>query len=299
MEIYELQISYNIAIVSAGVPAMTEALATTGTGTQMRVLDSPIGKVIPVADIAENLGYNRSSITKAIARNAGVFGGLTQIQSLKTPGGMQDFLCLNQIGIERLILLLRPMKDRVDLFKRIEAFRLKAFGQLAESRKETALVQQQPSGIIGELQEARELAALCGKSPELFQAAVLKKHGKTELAEVLDASPSIIHSNAGYYTPTRLIELFCHDPLLTPKRFNKFLSNARENNEWRPFQYRDENKIWRLAPRGIPHGKEIMYEVPDSGGHKEIRVLWKESILYASGLKRQAPEDRAALTARA
>jgi hypothetical protein len=266
---------------------MTEALTTTGTGTQMRVLDSLIGKVIPVVDIAENLGYNRSSITKAIARNAGVFEGLTLNQSLMTPGGTQDFLCLNQTGIERLILLLRPMKDRVDLFKRIESFRAKAFGKLAE--KETTRTPVAPA-INTELQEARELAALCGKSPESFQAAILKKHGKTELAEVLDASPSVIHSNAGYYTPTRLIETFCHDPLLTPKRFNKFLENFRDNEtrEWKPFQYKDENKIWRLYGEGFRHGKEIMYEVPDSGGHKEIRILWAPSILVASGLKRQA-----------
>lgn len=276
---------------------MTNELTTTGTGTQMRVLESPIGKVIPVVDIAENLGYNRSSITKAISRNAVVFEGLTLNQSLITPGGIQDFLCLNQIGIERLILLLRPMKDRADLFKRIEGFRVKAFGKLAE-KEDTRI--PAVSTITSELQEARELAALCGKSPESFQAAILKKHGKTELAEVLDASPSIIHSgNTGYYTPTRLIELFCHDPLLTPKRFNKYLSNARENNEWRPFQYRDENHIWRLAPRGIPHGKEIMYEVPDSGGHKEIRILWKPAILYAAGLKRAVSEDQIVLPARA
>jgi prophage antirepressor-like protein len=273
---------------------MTEALTNLFEGKEIRTFEREGEIWFPLADLAEAWGIDRKTPGNLIGRNKEIFEGMFLPDGDVTYHDVNErglYLLMGKISVDRLK---NPQaRNAMIRFQRwvpelIQRYR----------KKEIVPVQQQPSGIIGELQEARELAALCGKSPELFQAAVLKKHGKTELAEVLGASPSIIHSNTGYYTPTRLIELFCHDPLLTPKRFNKFLSNARENNEWRPFQYRDENKIWRLAPRGIPHGKEIMYEVPDSGGHKEIRVLWKESILYASGLKRRVPENRTALTAR-
>lgn len=281
---------------------MTEALTNLFEGKEIRTFEREGEIWFPLSDLAAAWGLKSNTLYQIIARNGKKFKNrISDVHVTCTPSEPESWhKSVNEQGLYVLIgavntdRLKNPQAaDAIDRFQYwvpelIQKYR----------KKEIVPVQQQPSGIIGELQEARELAALCGKSPELFQAAVLKKHGKTELAEVLGASPSIIHSNTGYYTPTRLIELFCHDPLLTPKRFNKFLSNARENNEWRPFQYRDENKIWRLAPRGIPHGKEIMYEVPDSGGHKEIRVLWKESILYASGLKRRVPENRTALTAR-
>jgi prophage antirepressor-like protein len=274
---------------------MTEALTTLFEGKEIRTFEYGGEIWFPLADLAAAWGVDRKTPGNLIGRNEALFKGMYFSDGDVTYHDVNErglYLLMGKISADRLK---NPQaRDAMIRFQRwvpelIQKYR----------KKEIVPVQQQPSGIIGELQEARELAALCGKSPELFQAAVLKKHGKTELAEVLEVSPSVIHSNAGYYTPTRLIELFCHDPLLTPKRFNKYLENFRDNEtrEWKPFQYKDENKIWRLCGEGFRHGKEIMYEVPDSGGHKEIRVLWKESILYASGLKRQVPEDRTALTA--
>jgi hypothetical protein len=158
---------------------MTEALVPLN-GSPVRVIQSEIGPVVPVVDIADMIGYTSDHLTKKIRENPDVFKDRQVLTDLPTAGGMQKCTCLDRVGFDRLLLLLKPAKTR-DVFEKIEAFRLKAFGQLAE-HKEIVPVQQQPSGIIGELQEARELAALCGKSPELFQAAVLKKHGKTELA---------------------------------------------------------------------------------------------------------------------
>lgn len=92
---------------------MTEAL--TIPGKTLRALPSSIGTVIPVVDIAENLGYSRSAITKAIERNKELFEGLTSSETLPTTGGNQTFLCINNTGTERLILLLRPLKNRAAL----------------------------------------------------------------------------------------------------------------------------------------------------------------------------------------
>jgi prophage antirepressor-like protein len=280
---------------------MTEALATLFEGKEIRTLERAGEPWFPIKDLADAWGMDRTTPHKILMRNSEAFRGFVCGLSMCDKMSPSDTgFCVNERGLYLLIGKITTGK----LKNQEAAAAILRFQRWVPSliqqyrKKEIVPIQQPQSRIINELQEAREIAALCGKSPELFQAAVLKKHGKAELAEVLDASPSVIHSNAGYYTPTRLIELFCRDPLLTPKRFNKFLSNFRVDNEWRPFQYRDENKIWRLAPRGIPHGKEIMYEVPDSGGHKEIRILWNESILYASGLKHRIADDQVQIPAR-
>jgi len=92
-------------------------------GQTVRVIPSEIGPVIPVVDIAENIGYSRGSITNAITKNEVAFKGYTSFQALQTPGGTQQFLCLNQTGVERLLLLIRPAKKKGDLCQRVEAFR--------------------------------------------------------------------------------------------------------------------------------------------------------------------------------
>jgi hypothetical protein len=47
----------------------------------------------------------------------------------------------------------------------------------------------------------------------------------------------------------------------------------------------------------MEHGREYLYTSPHQ--HSEIRLSWRESILYASGLKRPIPDDQLALPARA
>ena len=114
---------------------MTEELTVSNQLPAMRLIDSPIGKVIPVLDIADNIGYDRSSITKTIQRNLALFEGLTLSQTLSTPGGMQTFLCVNRMGLDRIIMLIRPIKNRKELFERAEAFKAKAFEKLADLKE--------------------------------------------------------------------------------------------------------------------------------------------------------------------
>ena len=280
---------------------MTGELITGGSA--LRVLPSEIGSVVPVIDIADMIGYNRSSITKTIDKNEAAFEGLKTFQTLPTPGGNQRFLCLNHTGTERLFLLLSPSsKTKKDLFKRVEEFRLKAFCKM-ESEKEIAPVQQPPTQELDEvvaydLIEAKQIAKLTDTDPKALQAAILRKHGYPEIADVISPpAPSYVHGETGWYNPSGLVEL-CNDPNLTPERLNQYLANYRENGEWRPFQVRDRIlKIWRLTPRGLEHGREYAFNL--GNGHSEPRISWRESILYASGLKRPLSESQMALPARA
>jgi len=246
--------------------------ALTTTGKPVRTIPSEIGIVIPVTDIVENIGYSRSSITKAITENPLTFKGFTSIQSLPTAGGIQKHLCLNKNGLERLLLIIRPAKTKGELCERIEAFRIKAFGRM--ERNEVDLPEPVPL-IQEEIDRAKLLAEVTGGNLREFQKIALMKCGYGDYAKALD-EPAITHGETGWYNPTRLITL-CNDPDLTPERLNWYLHN-------KGFQYRD-GYIWRLTDTGKIHGMEYQYEAPS--GHREIRIRWRESILYASGLKKE------------
>jgi hypothetical protein len=270
---------------------MTEELTVKMTDAQKdcRLIQSPIGTVIPIVDLIALLGYSRSAIDKARKDHEGKMSPCETFVILQTSGGPQSFLCLNRAGVDYLLLYIHPSKSRMSDDTFLE-FRHDILTKMeGVERKEI------PCDIRTELQEARELAMICGKSPESFQAVILRKHGKSELAAELKASGEIVRGETGWYTVTGLVEL-CNDPTLTAERLNHYLANYRENGEWKPFQYK-EGKIWRLAPRGLPHGKEYPFNL--GNGHSEPRISWRESILVAAGLKRPVSEDQMALPARA
>lgn len=270
---------------------MTEAL--TVSGVMIRLIQSNIGPVIPVIDLADKIGYSRSSLSNIIDKNAELFEGFTIYETLETNGGPQRFLCVNSTGADRLILLMKPSKNRREIFERVEAFRAHAFGQLAESKRE---IVQVPTGPVldTELQQARRIAELTGTDLKTMQAAALRKCGLPEYAEVLQQQvSSITHGEAGWHIPTQLGAM-CG---LTAEQLNHWLNNNPNDPERRPYQYRDSCRVWRLTELGKLHGQEYLFEAPS--GHKEIRIRWRVSILYASGLKRDIPESQMALPARA
>ena len=55
----------------------------------MRILDSPIGKVTPVTDIVDYIGYSRSAINKAMKVWEGKISPHKTFMPLETPGGVQ------------------------------------------------------------------------------------------------------------------------------------------------------------------------------------------------------------------
>jgi len=266
---------------------MTGALIP--VGSPLRVLSSDIGSVVPVVDIADMIGYNRSSITKAIKANEGAFEGLKTFQTLPTPGGDQQFLCLNHTGTERLFLLISPSsKTKRDLFIKVEEFRLKAFGKI-EERKEIVQVQPAPN-ITAELIEARQYAEACQKPAEAFEAEVFRKHGKEHLIPALQQ-----HSNLLVIPDSSQPGIW-----MTPTDIGRECGlSAREVNSWlynHSFQY-PEGPIWRLDKKGENFGEEYPFTSPYK--HTELRIRWHRSILVASGLKRPLAENQTALPARA
>lgn len=252
---------------------MIETLTIPGA----RVLPSNIGPVMPVVDIADMLGYSRSAITKAIKDHEGKMSPCKTFLPLPTPGGNQQFLCLNRTGVDYLLLFIHPSKTRMGDDEYID-FRHNLLERMGGGGREIVQVQQGPV-LETELTQAKRIAELTGTDLKTMQAAALRKCGLKEYADAL--TPALIHGEAGsWLNPTQIGNRCGH----SAREVNNFL-------EWHRFQYRGPDGLWRLTDKGELHGEE--YDYPTVNRHIEKRIRWKESILYASGLIREPCETLA------
>ncbi len=252
---------------------------------------------MPLMDLAIAWGLDRTSLIKHVERRMDFFEGCTRdVDNLST--GVAD-PCINEEGMYLLIARVSLKKIKNPAAKEsIIRFRKMAPKILQISRKKEIV--QAPvtatSLIDEELDQAKHFAEKTQGSVKAFQAATLEKYGYDHLAKKLDPAPAFTRGETGWFTPTQLAALL-HDPTINAERLNHYLNNNPKDPERHPFQYRDENRLWRLTPLGMEHGRE--YQFHGQGGHVEPRIEWKESILVASGLKRAIPEDQMALPARA
>jgi hypothetical protein len=257
-------------------------------GQTVRVIPSEIGPVIPVVDIADYIGCSRSAISKAMKVYEEKMSPCKTFVTLPTSGGSQQFLCVNRVGVDYLFLLVHPSKSKMALDQMLE-FRKNILVKIDGGKS------SEPAPTIDtELQQARRIAELTGGNLAAFQKIALEKCGCGDYAPALQV-PVIVHGESGWFNITQLVAM-CNDPLLNPERLNWYLANNPKDPERRPFQYRDENHLWRLTPLGMEHGKEYWYTAPSQ--HQEIRIAWRESVLYASGLKHPISNDQTALAAR-
>jgi hypothetical protein len=250
------------------------------TMEEFRVVDSELGPVIPMTDVAKRLGKDRSTLSRLTRKpeNKDLFEGMISTQPLETPHGRQFCKCITREGLKRLIDLLRPV-SRDGFAGKQAQYRLSNIGKAPCQRAKT---------LDEDLDEAKHLAEKCGKPADLFLAVVLRKHGKKEFADLLTqplATPSSAGQPGIWMTPTDI----GNECGLSPREVNSWLYNH-------DFQY-PQGSIWRLTSKGEEYGEE--YEYPTPYKHTETRIRWNRSVLIASGLKRPAPGEPLALPQRA
>ena len=90
----------------------------------LSIIDSPIGPVVPVNEVAKSIGYSRSAISNAIHKpeNAALFAPFISNVRIKGTGGYRTRLCIAKAGLDDLISHLRPI-ERDGLPQRIATFR--------------------------------------------------------------------------------------------------------------------------------------------------------------------------------
>lgn len=131
---------------------------------------------------------------------------------------------------------------------------------------------------------------VCERPADVFLAIVLRKHGRGDLAEVLQqpamAGAAPTPSQPGIWMIPQDIGNECG---LSARQVNSWLYNH-------DYQYPD-GLVWRLTAKGEAYGEEYLYTSPYK--HSEVRIRWHRSILIAAGLKRPLPGSQAQLSARA
>ena len=90
----------------------------------LRIIESDIGPVVPVIDIARQFNRDRSTITRILSKpeNEPLFAGCLSTQVIATKAGKRECICITKAGMEELIAHLRPV-NRDNLPERIGKFR--------------------------------------------------------------------------------------------------------------------------------------------------------------------------------
>jgi len=259
---------------------MTGELTTLFEGREVRVIERDGEPWFPLFDLAAAWGVDRKTPGNLVDRNKELFAGMFHSDGDVTYHDVNErglYVLMGKISADRLK---NPeAKAAMIRFQRWVP-------ELIQKYRKREIVQQPSTPCIAdELQKAKMLATGTGGNLTAFQKIALEKCGMGDYAPALDATPTLVHGEPGWHNATQLGEMAG----LTAEQVNAYLYN-------KAFQYR-EGKIWRLNPTGEMHGKEYVYEA--TSGHREIRIRWRESILYASGLKRPIDESQLALPARA
>ena len=92
----------------------------------VRIIESEIGPVIPLVDIADQLHYTSSGLRKVVGRHPGTFQAEKVFIPIPTARGPQKGWCLTRKGMEDLILLISPGSGTKAglLEKRVEKFHM-------------------------------------------------------------------------------------------------------------------------------------------------------------------------------
>jgi len=91
----------------------------------LRIIDSPIGPVIPVDEVARHIGCGRATLSNTIHKpeNRALFAPYILTVRVKGTGGYRDRLCITKDGMEELIAHMRPVNkdnrsERIGKFRR-------------------------------------------------------------------------------------------------------------------------------------------------------------------------------------
>jgi prophage antirepressor-like protein len=260
---------------------MTPDALTLFENHEIRTLEKDGVVWFPITDLATAWGIDRTTPHNIIVRNPDVFENLFIDGDILSQGFGR---CVNECGLYTLMgKISTGHVKNPDAKKAIIRFQ-KWVPQLIQKYRKKEIVQIQESTfehVVNELEQAKKLHGLLGGELKAYQAIALKKSGMGEYVPAMKV-PAIISGEPGvWFNPTQL-GARCN-PTLSALEVNRYLYN-------KGYQY-PEGDIWRLQPKGEDHAEEYWFEAQSK--HQEIRIRWRESILFASGLVRK--EGHAAL----
>jgi len=255
---------------------MTEALATLFEGHEIQIVEYNSEVWMPCKDLSLALGLDRTTCYQHAKRKRDFFGDDAQDGDKISQDGD---IWVNEKGVYLLLAGISTgtvhskAKDIITKFRR-------TVPELLQQYRKKEIVQVPENTLDLELDIARHISEKTGGNLATFQAIALKRCGMEDYIPALKQTSNIEHGESGWYNVTQLCEKY---PLAAieghPERLNNYL-------QFKGYIYRENGKP-RLQPKGEPHGKEYWFESPH--GHREIRIRWRLSIMYACGLVHDDP----------
>lgn len=260
----------------------------------VRILNYKNDNAIPINDIADGIGYDRSTIRKLIKRHLTVLGSDVGKVIMPSPqdGGEQETTCLTLAGALSLVSKVDYLKIK-NPEKQAKVIRFQEWVKdtLVKEYKamQAKLIQPDPRGMwhppsiaVGEaikrnMEAARTVSAEMGVPLDLAMAKALVLTSRetgmdlTSYSRLLPAKDSVV-MDADYISASQIAEIM--GPTFNAYRINWYLGNngyiAKEDGEW------------ALTEKGREYGKVFPFAA--GSGHVGYYIRWRRAVMKDSGM---------------
>lgn len=249
----------------------------------VRVVQHDGVAAIPLIDIADGVGLDRSGLRKLLKRNERILGNYVLRVIMSSSQGDVETICMTRDGVVGILMKtdFGKMKDpdkqaNVISFQR---WAIETLSKIISGEVIPAPTRSHSEDVREALKVARIISEETGVSLPIAQSFALEKVGAAEWQKLLPAT--IMPS--GYLTPTDI--------------GNRIGKTARQVNLWlynNKLQEQDAaSGDWRLTEAGRMHAEEFPFT---RNGHSGYQIKWRDSVLQLMNV-RPLPDPQAALIA--
>ena len=295
------------SVESESVSASPSGLRTERfMGMAVRIHNPNVKPMIPLNDIAEVIGYDRSTLRKLMNRNIKVLEEEVGKAVMDSPQGKQENIVISYAGTLSLLSKIDYLriKDK-DKANKIIEFQKWVKSSLVEKMQVQAKLPVhealKPSGTVNEvmsryMESARTASREMGVPLDLAMAKALVLAGRdlhmdlTGYSRLLPASatpqlrpgpvvPTGQFVTDGYLSASEIAHRLNsrNGGNLRGKHINKYLQNQG-------FLYKNEELRWCMTDLGARYGRVFAFAA--SSGHVDYFIRWNPEVMQASRMIR-------------
>ena len=275
-------------------------------GMAVRIHNPNVKPMIPLNDIAEVIGYDRSTLRKLMNRNIKVLEEEVGKAVMDSPQGPQENIVISYAGTLSLLSKIDYLRIKnKDKSNKIIAFQKWVKSSLVEKMQVQAKLpvheDAHPSGTVNEvmsryMESARTAAREMGVPLDLAMAKALVLAGRdlhmdlTGYSRLLPAAttasthppaqlPAGVFVSDGYLSASEIAQRMNarNGGELRGKDINKFLKNYG-------LLYKNEEGRWCMTDLGAQYGR--IFPFAASSGHVDYFIRWKPEVMQVSGMIR-------------
>jgi predicted DNA-binding protein YlxM (UPF0122 family) len=263
-------------------------------GIPVRIIMHEGRAMMPLNDIADGVGIDRSSLRKLLKRNEKILEGFVSKVIMTSEAGPRETVCLTRDGVTGILMKMDYTRSKLPKIKdNIIGFQKWAIDTLSKiiSGETTAIPTKPPvvpridpntwdiDGLRKGLTVIETVSKKTGcnsKDLQNLQVQLLNAMGMELVGNYLAGcvipaieKPSVIYGTKGVLDATGIGERLG----LSPKSVNSILEKLG-------YQFKEETTgIWRLAEKAIAEYMGEEYWTEFKSGHQEWRIRWFPDIM--------------------